>query len=541
MRLLIIASGLLLATVLCVAVPREFYFGNALEFPLRFSSYLPLLAAAAVAIVALAIAIAFFAPRAVRSWIAVALGAVAILVYVNAMVIGTDTGTLTGKAITFSVGQPQLLGELAILIMGAVIVAKAQKFASVAFLILVAGNLAMAGYAAVSEEKKNPPIPDEEKLYSMGDKNLLVVLLDGFPSDVFGEIIKSDEKHKAALDGFTYFEDMAAISATTYLALPSIHAGAVYKLGQPLRPYFTDAVEKNSFLTRLAAAKFDSLLVNPMLGICPDNTTCYLPQTLLTSRSEMRRNGVLTLLGVSVFRAAPVAFKEATYNQGKWVFSDFQGDTTMLDHSVEGVKVLELFSRRVKDGGGRPTAKFLHVLTPHLPVVLGEGCAYAGRPIPATREAFVQQASCALDAFEEIVVSLKKSGLYDKTTIVLLADHGQAIPSIKADAPGEWQKLSGWANPMFAVKPMGAKGELKVSTESLWLPDIPSIICRETEACEPKEVAHHATRLFNYYEWKNEYWKEDLIPVTQYPLNGVPWQIRSWGDMQVISSAGPAN
>ncbi|MBY3515021.1 sulfatase-like hydrolase/transferase [Rhizobium laguerreae] len=541
MRLLTIASGLLIATVLCFAVPRDFYFGNTLEFPLRFSSYLPLLAGAAVAIIAVAVAVAAIAPRAIRKWVAVALGAVAVLVYVNAMAIGTDVGTLTGKPVAFNVGNGQLLAEVAIFVVAAVILAKARKFASMALFILAAGNLTTAGYAAITESKENPSIPDEGKLYSMGDKNLLVVLLDGFPSDVFGQIIKSDGKHKAALDGFTYFDNMAAISATTYLALPSIHGGAIYHPGQPLRPYFTDAVGRNSFLTRLAAASYDSVLVNPMLGVCPDSTTCYLPETLLTSQAEMRWTGALTLLGVSVFRAAPAAYKEAAYNQGSWAFAELKGDTIPKDHNVEGIKFLDLFSQRVKAGSDRPTAKFLHVLTPHLPVVLGDGCVYTGGPIPALREAFVRQAGCALEAFEKVASSLKEAGLYDKTTIVLLADHGQAIPSIKADVPGEWQKLSGWANPMFAVKPAGSRGEMKISTDSLWLPDIPVIICRETGDCGPKTVAKHETRTFNYYDWKNEYWNADSIPVAQYTLNGVPWLKRSWSEVRDIGSVGPAN
>ncbi|SCB62068.1 Sulfatase [Rhizobium aethiopicum] len=541
MRLLIIASGLLIATVLCFAVPHDFYFGNTLEFPLRFSTYLPLLTGAAVAIVAIAAVIAIAAPRLIVKWVAVALGAAAVLVYVNAMVIGTDVGTLTGNEVAFSVSGGRSLAELAIMVVAAVFVLNARKFVSMALVFLAAGNIVIAGYSAITEGKKNPPTPDEGKLYSMGDKNLLVILLDGFPSDVFGQIIKADNKRKEALDGFTYFEDMAAISATTYLALPSIHGGAIYQVGQPLRPYFIDAVGKNSFLTRLAGANYDSVLVNPMLGVCPESATCYLPEALLTSRAEMRWNGLLTLLGVSAFRAAPVAFKEASYNHGKWLFDEFKGEAVPNDHNLEGIEFLDLFSQRLTTGGDRPTAKFLHVLTPHLPVVLEDDCVYAGAPIPAIREAFVRQAGCALDAFEKVLFSLKEAGLYDKTTIVLLADHGQAIPSIKADEPGEWQKLSGWANPLFAVKPVGSRGEMKTSSDSLWLPDIPTIICRETDDCEPKTVAKHERRTFNYYDWKNEYWNADSIPVTQYSLNGVPWLKTSWSEVRGVSSAGPAN
>jgi hypothetical protein len=220
--------------------------------------------------------------------------------------------------------------------------------------------------------------------------------------------------------------------------------------------------------------------------------------------------------------------KDVLYDEGRWVFPPLVADERVTDHNVEGVEVLKLFAANLTAGGSKPAAKFIHVLTPHLPVVYGEGCIYSGGKIPATREAFVTQSACALEAFGSLVDGLKAKGLYDKTAIILLSDHGQAIPSRKANSEGDWKKLSGWANPLLVVKPLGATGPMTVSDEQRWLPQIPEIACRMTDGCSRSGIAFDKGRAFNYYEWKNEFWGATSIPVTQYLVTGPPWLAESW-------------
>lgn len=527
--LLVLSASALLAAVLLFAVPAAIYFGNTTEFLYGFASYLPLfVVGGGIGIMAISLLGFLFRGRVRLIW-ALVVAFVAVMAAFEAFILLPNFGTLTGNTPDFVIDPVRLALEFAVAaVVTAYLILMARKPRALAvFLIGLTLLLSVPSlYMAVTENKREPQPVNEELLYGMGDKNLLVVLLDGFPSDVFEEVVELNPQLGPHLSGFTYYPDTAGIAATTYLSLPSIHAGTQYVVGEPLRPYFLSAIGEHSFLTALDEAGYDSVLMNPMLGVCPRDVYCVAPGPALGANGRIL--GAARLIGVALFRSAPLFLKETAYDEGRWWLPRMIDDRQLSDHNVEGVEFLKQFGERARQTSSVPTAKFIHVLTPHLPVVLGAGCEYVG-VIPATRSALVQQSACALDAFARLVASLKQQGLYDQTAIVLLADHGQAAPNRKADASGDWQRLSGWANPLLAVKPIGGTGHLRSSPDARWLPEVPSIVCTILGDCS-KDAPPLGNRTFNYYEWQNEFWQAETIPVEQFVLSGPPWVKESWSE-----------
>ena len=527
---LIVSSAALLAAIVFIESPSAAYFSSGeADFPLPLIAYFtPLVMCSLAFVIAMAL-LSYILPRKARLVLAAFTVFVTAVALAETMFLLPDFGAFTGQATDFTVSWGSYGAEVAVVIAAAAIAFLFVREPQFWSTICITASLAIAApplWSAMTEDKIMPLEVDEEEVFLLGETNLLVVLLDGFPSDVFEQIIEEDPAWGDRLSGFTYYPDTVGVSTTTFVALPSIHSGSTFSPDAPLQPFFTDAIRERSFLTMLSSAGYSSLLVNPMNGVCPEGVSCVGAASLLESTSQIRSAGAARLLGVSLFKAAPLAAKEVFYDGGAFLLPQLVSDQRVTDHNIEGVETVSLFAEKLREGGDRPTAKFVHVLTPHLPVVFREDCTYAGNPIPATREAFVAQSRCALTAFGSIVDSLKEKGLYDDTAIILLSDHGQAIPSRKADQEGDWKKLSGWGNPLLAVKPRNTAGLLSISPDPRWLPEVPSIACEATGGCEVPTV--EGTRVFNYYEWRNEYWGADRLPVTQYEVPGPPWEAGSW-------------
>lgn len=534
--LLAISSALMIAAVLFISSPAIVYFGSdASDFPLRLSSYLGFFLFLSVGFVLLVALLCRVAGKRGQRPVAFIMAFLAIIISVEAFVLLPDFGAFTGGAVDWTISPIRFAFEGCAAIFALFIVRQwvtSPTIPSVLFLVLAIVVSMPAILGAVNETKPAAAKVQRSTLFGVGEKNLLIVLLDGFPSDVFEEIVEKRAELRDVFSGFTYFPDTVGVSSTTFLALPSIHSGRVYSSGTALQPFFKRAVKDESFMGLLSDSGFSSVLINPLNGGCPRQTECTPALLVLNDYQDVRMNGMARLLGLSLFRAAPLALKTYIYDDGRWLFTRLAANPRSFDHNSEGVEILKTFANNVTLRGSKPTVKFLHLLTPHLPVVFGAGCTHSATPIPATREAFLTQAECSLSAFATVVESLKARGLYDKTAIVLLSDHGQGYPNRKVDGEGDWTKMSGSANPLLVIKPLGAAGPMQVSDQPRWLPEIPSIACNLTAACVLDPITFTSGRTFNYYEWKNEYWTAEQIPLKPYLLSGAPWESSSWTSME---------
>ena len=133
---------------------------------------------------------------------------------------------------------------------------------------------------------------------------------------------------------------------------------------------------------------------------------------------------------------------------------------------------------------GAPTLKFLHLMNTHPPYVFDQTCNYAGRQQDKTRENFSIQVKCSLDSFVMLLDSLKARNLYDKTAIILLADHGNyGIESTRTSIKGSPAKVVGSANPTFAIKPIGSKGPFRTAGGEIYLGDFGATLCDLIKVC----------------------------------------------------------
>jgi len=468
-------------------------------------------------------------PRVQRA-VAALLGGLALAAWTNATFVPSPGGSLDGRApLAFDEARAALnLALCAGLAGGGATLAwrfpvAARRF----FVALFAVLFAQAVWIAAADEHPWRAEGAAQRLAGLSaEKNVLVILLDSFQSDFFDEMLKREPELARTFEGFTYFSNAVGPAPTTYLALPAIHSGTLYRESDALRDTYRRGVVEGSFMTQLARSGYDAMLVNPLLTYCPADVLCDHQGTLVHGRLKSLAQAAAFLVDLAVFRIVPEALKPAVYNEGAWMASRALADEVVVTSNG----VLDLMAGSMHIEGRRPVARFLHLFSTHAPTSLDAGC----QPVkgPWTRGTAIAQDRCALTKVNAVLRRLQELGIYDRTAIAILADHGTGL---QGRHPTAWI-WGDYASPLLLVKPFGARGELAHSARVVGLTDLAASLCTWTADCRMEsgsDLAHDSGKPPSYpfflYYWRHEYWLARSVPIAaRYEVRGPPRDSSSW-------------
>ena len=459
----------------------------------------------------------------------VAMGGLAVVVWINTSFDRGSSGLLDGQTFELIKDQGTIwrnAGLLAVLFSMTTLVAARfkEKFALFLF-TLICALTGVFGFVVVTDAKPWSETSSGGELAKFSStQNVLVILLDAFQSDFLLELVRRGQTDPGALDGFTFFNNVTGVAPTTYLSIPAIHSGQLYTSGDNLTDYYQNAVVQGSVLNTLSDSGYDSIVINsirdcPAKSVCVDDASIDFGQSLGDVRTAA------TLFDLSLFRAMPHVLKPFIFRDGSWLV------TSAISQSRNYVsnKVLDFFAENADVSSPRPTVKFLHLFSTHAPAELDKDCREI-KGVAWTRESAVNQSACAMEHVKRLLETLKDRSIYDQTAIILLADHGAGLP-----APGASEKAA-MASPLLLVKPIKAKGDLKISEVPASLIDVPATICALVNACDWSNGVDVFTldaktareRDFLMYAWRHKYWRASDIPIERYSIRGPVDQVTSW-------------
>ena len=183
------------------------------------------------------------------------------------------------------------------------------------------------------------------------------------------------------------------------------------------------------------------------------------------------------LLDLSLFRHAPHAFKPSIYRDRQWLFqqriASRRGPEATAEQPFGDAVFLSEFANRITRGDVAPVYTFLHLLTPHRPVVTDADCRYAPKPRP-NPYSFANQARCALSTVRALLRRLHDLDLYDRSAIIVTSNHGidaalsppeddHPLRGMRSPAGTVFATFEPRATPLLLVKPFGAEGPLQIS------------------------------------------------------------------------------
>lgn len=389
-------------------------------------------------------------------------------------------------------------------------------------------SLALAAGIGVAREEvggaggpsSDAELGDRPLRFSPSDPNVLIVFLDRFMGGFVESILAEEPQLVDRLSGFVWYPRTLSAGENSIAGVHPMLGGYDYlpvEMNARGERLLDLSVEAFSILPyNFAKRGYRVNVVNPgglgftMNGDCSylemDGVTCtHITPAVVKARaeqmdfplrkiSESSYADLLVLL--ASMRAAPYLLKEVIREKGPWrAFMDHSAGTTFRVWAE-----LKAFPGLTRTDAREPNLNIVSNLLPHEPYFLDETC----RPrheqqVPSKEEvrrrghasAFSLQheiaARCALLLTTDYLDHLKAAGVYERTKIVIVSDHGIVGEvedrSSRAVAGGTVDNVFVRTRSVLLVKEIGAQGPLRVSEEFLPNAEVPRLVCEEIGGC----------------------------------------------------------
>ena len=549
-----------LALLLFVVLPGSLYMGNRGEFLTGPLPILRLLLVPAGALIALALLALRLSRRQDFSRYTSVVAMLTVLVWAQAYLLVWDYGLLDGSPIEWGVPWWRGFADGALWLGGLAAAALLHRrlaagLAGAAMLLVVlqAGLLATDLYThrdtlSLKAGKRLAAEDVAPMARFSRTRNVVHVVLDSFQADVFKELVTGPggDALQAALPGFTYFEEHLGTFPATYLAMPVIVSGQVYRNQQPRAEFMESAYGGRTVFKAAKGAGYEVDLaadawVLDLLTKGPHDNTYLTAQLPLTQEAAR-------VLDLGLFRAAPHWLKPAVYNEQQWLAQRLFAQSPLLKFAYFTHNAfLAHVTRSFAADRDAPVYKFFHLMTPHAPFVVNPDCSPVGRVVGRVRETVTAQSRCSLAFVVALLNRMKQAGVYDDALIVLMADHGGHIPPYRY-APGRIVQggyeyfvppdFVALATPLLAIKPPGDTGPFRISPALTSMTDVPATIDGwlglgggfPGRSIWDPAYGTDGPRRFYAYKWsKLDPVSEYIEMIQEHPVAGSAYDVTSWG------------
>ena len=564
----LVSVSLLIGSVVLFFVPVTIYSGNLDEFDVSLPVILAFFGPLGIVLTLLLTTVGMVLSKQAFQRYVSFLFALGLLLWVQGNLLVWQYGLLDGSEIDWRRGDWRGYFDsgvwLSLLVVAVVFRKRISHIALFGSAAVVGVNAAALVFLTTQSPeiwtaKRSGVVPEARPSDIFGfssEDNVLQIVLDGFQSDLFGEIIREDpERWFEVLDGFTFFEEAMGVFPTTRMSVPAMMSGKVYENDVPMSDFITDMSMGQTISNALFDARYD-------VHIVPDNNWYYrkgrysayyhirVPYDDSANRHELSTAAkILDLVG---FRVAPHFLKSVVFADGKWrIRRMFEQSPGSNIPSMSNRSFLRDFIDTCTVDRKRRTFKYIHLMTTHGPPVLTTTCDYAGKRLPSTRANLKIQARCGFEQVMLLLDKLRRLGIYDRCLIVINADHGagdcvdndvmlmheESIGALGGVTAHEFRRMVGSASPLLLVKPPRSAGLLRVSRAQVSLTDIPDTISsmvdlgRRFGGRNVFEVGDDESRerRFNDYRWRHENWQDEFFDrMDRWVVRGSAFDVRSW-------------
>lgn len=450
----------LMVMVIGVFGPLELFSTNASEFWFGFDEVLKISTLMAVVCGGILIGVGLLLKGNVRRYYGVVIFAVAIALYIQGNYANINYGTLDGDAINWGAytgyAIVDTLGWL-LLLGGAIVLAlkkpsimqKIQLYGSafvMAMLVLSLGVIYLTG-DVLTEEKSDYYLSSEGMYEVSSDENIIVFVLDAFDDAYFQAVYEEDpEMYDQIFKDFTYFDNASVAAARTKAAMPAIITGESYPGEVSYTQYIKDAFDADGLYTEMKSQNYDVRIFTDSVYV-PEESESLVDNQVSSGYVVGSNWGLVKIFSkLTLYRYVPHVLKSYF-----WIYTnEFEGykqggsAQAYIEDDAEFLKNMELTLNHQNNA-----YRFFHLNGPHSPYTLDEN----GERQKET--SLIQQAKGSLYIVEQYIEQMRKLGVYDQATIVIMADHGE---------DNELYGSTNAAHGILLVKKRGDSGEYVVNS-----------------------------------------------------------------------------
>ncbi len=423
------------------------------------------------------------------------------------------------------------------------------------------------------------------------EKNVILLSVDAFQTDVFQELIDEDPALRGFFDGFVYFRNSTSGFRQSYPSIPNMLTATYFDNSQPMWDYLRGAYLGESSLPKVFLDHgFRSEVYEGKAGLHIDPRV--ISNTSLSADFEQASSQILYNIDVALFLHVPHFLKKLVYNNQLWLFSRWfpavaigpgrLAATTRVD-GESGVDYVDLSRRparlyftqdnieklsnlrfvdslvnRSRIGYEEPVFKFFHIMGIHLPIRMSSDFQYieperSRASLKDLALGVVRLIDMALDGFREL-------GIFDDALIIVAADHGIWTEISEVRIPGHIERLygenravsaellpesKGTVLPLVLVKRVGAHGEMVINDAPVALSDIPRTLVSEMgfdarsfpgesmfdlrENQVRKRLVHFST-----FRENPSYSEPYRSTMTEFEVEGFSWLNQAWRKTGVV-------
>lgn len=430
----LLLSILLLVITITMFGPLELYFTNFEEFWFTQKDVLAIVCILMLASISVLLLIGVVLRGKARDLYSGIIFAIGIASYLQGNYININYGVLNGEEIDWSAYPVYaVLDTLGwILIFGVVIglwvykrdwLHKAQVLVSVCVIATQMVTLIILLFTTdvATAEKSNYYLTDEGIYEVSSEENIIVFVLDAFDDAYFQEILQEEpERYQSIFEDFTHFNNTSAGAAHTKLGMPAIITGEPYPGEISYTEYVKESFNRDGLYSELKKQNYDvRFYTGP--SFVPDQATDLVDNQVSTG---YRVSSYFQMAGkycsLTLFKYAPHVLKRFFWlYTGE--FDQYKEGGTSTGYKINDFEFFEgLQEKRLQIHQGEKIFRLIHLNGAHVPFTLDENV----QQVESEETSVLRQAKGALHIVETYLAQLKQLGLYDSTTIIVMADHG---------------------------------------------------------------------------------------------------------------------
>lgn len=339
------------------------------------------------------------------------------------------------------------------------IVLKAVKVVSICMTLMLCvtlGTLAMThkGFS----EKPSMGITTRNLFQMSQDTNFVILVLDAIDGDAMEDVLAADSEYQELFEDFTFYNNMVSAYPYTKYAVPHMLSGEWYEYQKEFDEYQKEVYAASPLFETLENSGYSMGLYTEDI-LSEDNIVGRFENILPNER------GVNDKWAFARWQMLMTGFRYAPYDLKRFSFVNPNAFKD-LKLAPEGEKIYSLSNKQFYEDlcqteiqyADHPCFKFIHINGGHVPFMYDKDMNEIKN---GTYEESIQASLTITKAYLD---KLKKSGIYDNTAIIVMADHGSYIEG--GNHP------YGRTHPIFFAKGIHEKHALQVSDAPVSFDDL---------------------------------------------------------------------
>ncbi len=341
---------------------------------------------------------------------------------------------------------------------------KACIFAPLLIVVMQCASLAsnLITYSSTSYIHMRPFTSDYEEHVCSQNGDAFVFMMDTMDTRLFSRIQKEDPDKVAFLNDFVYYDNTASVYRKTDPSIVSTLTGAICKNEEPFYTYCDKAFENNAFFRTLQENGYTINIYGGPQSVFPSSVMEQVEnlRSVMQEEEVYKNTNIIAFIKLYIrmvgYRCLPSICQPVMYDNYYEAFSD------MCSGNYTGENDVKMLTRMREDGGytidnSRSFFKFYMMRGAHVPYAVDRD----GNTVTADTYDQYEQCLGSFTILNQFIDELKDKGVYSKTTIIVMADHGDGMI----------------CNPILLVKyPHEESDTLKVSHAPVSLLDIRATI-----------------------------------------------------------------